>query len=101
MNNIEKLRALIKTTEPSVLDRFGPMFKVTFVKANGQLRTYRARLGMERNLKGGVNHLTDPKYMTVWSADSQGYRALNLETVTELMLPDGKRHLVKVNIPKV
>jgi hypothetical protein len=85
--NIEKLNALIATTQPNKGEK-GHLFTISFIKKDGTPRTMRARLGMQRNLTGkGMSFNPATKgLLPVWSADSQGYRMVNLNTVTELKI---------------
>jgi len=85
--NIEKLQALIASTQPNK-GRKGKLFTVSFVKKDGTPRTMRARLGMQRNLSGtGMSFNPASKgLLPVWSADTQAYRMVNLATVTELKI---------------
>ena len=43
------------------------------------------RIGVKKYLKGGYNTVSHiPKYLTVYSMDAEGYRNVNLETVTQV-----------------
>lgn len=97
INIAETLVRLIKKTQPTV-GKKGKLFRVTFVKKDGTLRTMRARLGMSSKVTGkGLSFEPEAKgLMPVWSADSQGFRMLNVATITELQLPDGSGHLATV-----
>lgn len=87
---------LIKTETRPGVDK-GKLFEVTFTKKDGTIRKMRCRLGVQRNLTGkGMSwNPEDRGMLTVWSADSQGYRNVNLATVTSLRLPDGHKHLIQ------
>lgn len=58
----------------------GKFFTVDFFKKDGSLRTMNCRLGVQKYLKGGVKTLTD-NYICVYDIKSEGYRAINPETV--------------------
>ncbi len=91
-----KLEDLINTTRTGYGK--GRLFEVTFIKKNGQSRLMRCRLGMQRNLtgKGMTWNPRDKSMMTVWSADTRDYRLINLNTITNLRLPDNSKHLIAV-----
>ena len=85
--NIEKLTQLIQSTQENK-GRKGRKFTVSFIKRDGSLRVMPARLGMQRNLSGkGMSFNPATKQlMPVWSTKDQGYRMVNLATVTELKI---------------
>lgn len=85
--DIQKLTTLIKSTQ-SETGKKGKLFTVKFFKRDGSIRTMKARLGLQRNLTGkGLSFDPATKaLMPVWSADSQGYRMVNLATVFELKI---------------
>ena len=81
----ENLKRLIKSANGA--------FDVTFIKQDQTERTMHAELGIEYNLKGGVNRVerADRPYMTVFDHDAQGYRNINLDTCTSLTV-NGKTY---------
>lgn len=83
--NITKLLRIIRSTQP-VAGEKGHLFTVSFIKKDGTPRTMRARLGMQRDLTGDgmAYNPADFRLLTVWSADSQGYRNIPLDRVTEV-----------------
>lgn len=63
----------------------GKMVTVEFRKKNGELRRLNGRLGVRKNLKGGVNPTAKiPKYITLYDVRAGGYRNVNLDTLTYL-----------------
>lgn len=85
--NIEKLTALINSTQPEKGKKGKPFF-VDFTKRDGSLRTIKGRLGLQRNLTGkGMSFNPATKgLMPVWSIGDQGYRMVNLNTVSSLQI---------------
>jgi hypothetical protein len=78
---------LFKIETPQRLKRFvsnGRIFSVTFIKKNGEERTMLARTGVTKHLKGGTRMNNNPDHLVVWSMRDNGYRTINLETITKL-----------------
>jgi len=57
--------------------------RVTFLKKDGSVRKMHARMDSGLPTKGGVSTLDPEKYTTVWDVDSEGYRAINNDTIIE------------------
>lgn len=74
-----KSRALAERIEKST-----GFVTVTFVKKNGELRTMNCRIGVTKHLKGGVSRLDTDQYVTVYDMKSEGYRAINRDTIVEV-----------------
>ena len=69
-------------------------FSVSFVKKNGELRTINGRLGVTKHLKGEINVNSDkPEFLIVYE-NGNGYRTVNLESVTRLCA-NGKEYIFK------
>jgi hypothetical protein len=63
----------------------GKIFSCTFTKKDGTLRKMVARLGVAKNLKGGVNGANDKNSLvTVFDMVAGGYRMINLSTLATL-----------------
>lgn len=66
-------------------DTQGKIFAVQFTKKDGTLRMMLARLGVQKNLKGGTNGASEKNgLITVWDMVANGYRMINLETLITL-----------------
>ena len=74
----------------------GHFFGVTFVKKDKTERTMNARLGVAKFLVGGENRVVKPSnsYMTVWDKHANGYRTINLATITKLSVNGEKFEVV-------
>ncbi len=62
------------------------MFRTTFVKSNGEIRSMVSRLGVKNHLHGGENtveSISNP-YLTVFDMHTEDYRTVNIHTVKEL-----------------
>lgn len=66
----------------------GHFFGGITIKKNGELRTFRARTGVTKHLKGGqIGYDTDKKnYLRVWDSIAKGYRIVNLNTTKSLTI---------------
>jgi len=65
----------------------GSIFSVKFTKQNGELRTLTGRLGVTKDLKGGVSGTAQhEKYLNVYDVQKQAYRSVNVETVQEIRM---------------
>ena len=64
----------------------GRFVGVDFVKQDGSVRALNGRLGVHSRCKGGENKVaTDVRpYVTIFDAKADGYRTLNLATVSTL-----------------
>jgi hypothetical protein len=79
--DIEELRELLLGTN-------GKIFTATFIKKNGEVRDINARLGVKSYIKGtGSPSYTlrkDNPYQLVFDLQKQGYRAINMDTLTAI-----------------
>ena len=65
----------------------GQYFGISFVKKDGSFRVLNARLGIKSGRNGRKTVGTaDQPYLVVYSTNDQGYRAVNLNTVTAITL---------------
>lgn len=64
-----------------ILNSNGKFLTVEFIKKDGSLRKMNCRLGVTKYLKGGKSTLDPNKFITVFDVQSQGYRAINKETI--------------------
>ena len=67
-----------------ILDSDGKFITVKFIKKDGSLRVLNGRLGVKKHLKGGVSTLDADKFITIYDIKSEGYRAINRETIQEV-----------------
>lgn len=77
---LSRLKAdeIIKSTK-------GKIFSCSFIKKDGTLRKMIARLGVQKNLKGGNNGASYKNALiTVYDMLNGGYRMVNLETLLTL-----------------
>jgi hypothetical protein len=75
---LQTLRTLIKSSN-------GRFFTATFVKQDGSTRVMNARLGVQSHSNGGTPSTASyDKYMTVFDVKKNGYRTINLETISEV-----------------
>ena len=73
-----KVDEVIKNTK-------GKIFSCSFIKKDGSLRKMVARLGVQKNLKGGNNGVSYKNALiTVYDMLNDGYRMVNLETLLTL-----------------
>jgi len=70
-------------------------FSVTFTKKNGEERTLNGRLGVKKHLKGGEKSYNDDdfNYLTVYDVQNNGYRTVNLDTVSSIKV-NGKELVI-------
>lgn len=64
----------------------GKIFHITFVKTNGAIRSFNARLGVRSHLKGGELSY-DPKEngnIVVFSMDDNGYRTIKVDNILRI-----------------
>jgi hypothetical protein len=64
-----------------ILNSNGKIFSVEFVKKDGSVRLMNCRLGVTKYLKGGSSTLNPDKFITVYDLQSEGYRAINKESI--------------------
>jgi len=64
----------------------GRIFNVTFLKANGDVRRFNARLGVKINLKGtGLKYSPEQLgNLIVYSMDDQGYRTIKKSNILRI-----------------
>jgi len=64
----------------------GRFVSIDFVKQDGSDRSLNGRLGVRKHLKGGTSTVAgaDKPYLVVYDVQSKGYRAVNLDTVSEV-----------------
>ena len=64
----------------------GKFFTVTFTKKDGTLRKMTCRIGVNKGVtgKGLAYEPTEKGLKVVWATDAQGYRMINLATITSL-----------------
>ena len=73
-----KVDEVIKSTH-------GKIFSCEFIKKDGSLRKMVARLGVQKNLKGGKNGVSEKNSLiTVYDMIAGGYRMINLATLQAL-----------------
>ena len=63
----------------------GKFFSVTFIKKNGEERLMNARTGVVKSLNGGQSNLDASKYITVFDVQADGYRAVNKDTIKQVV----------------
>ena len=80
--NTEQLRNEINKTNAS-------LFRVSFVKANGEHRTMYAKIGIKRFLSKRPNKRvlqnTNPNIVRVFDMESKSYKSFKLSSVTEFV----------------
>ena len=78
----------IKELQKILLGTNGKIFSATFVKKNGEVRDINCRLGVKSHIKGtGAPSFTlneDNPYQLVFDLQKNGYRALNMNTLTKI-----------------
>jgi len=57
---------------------------VKFIKKDGSLRVMNCRLGVTKHLKGGCSTLNPDKFITVYDLKSEGYRAIDKESILDV-----------------
>lgn len=67
-----------------ILSSNGKIFSVEFIKKDGSVRLMNCRLGVTKHLKGGSSTLNPEKFITVYDLQSEGYRAVNVDTIITL-----------------
>lgn len=63
------------------------IFTVTFTKKNGEERVLNGMLGVKKHLRGGEKSYNDEdfNYLTVYDIKAEGYRTVNIDTITKLV----------------
>lgn len=75
---------IIRNLLESNKDKF---FFVKFQKKDGTMRTMQARLGVQKDLRGGVSGTAEyERYLTVFDTRKQAYRNINVETVSRIKM---------------
>jgi len=64
-----------------ILNSNGKFVTITFTKKDGTERVLTGRMGVTKHLKGGVSTLDAEQYITIFDVQSQGYRAVNRDTI--------------------
>ena len=64
-----------------ILNSNGKFVTFTFTKKDGTERVLTGRMGVTKHLKGGVSTLDAEQYITIFGVQSQGYRAVNRDTI--------------------
>jgi hypothetical protein len=67
-----------------ILNSNGKIMTVKFIKKDGSLRVMNCRLGVTKHLKGGTSTLNPDKFITVYDLKSEGYRAIDKDTILEV-----------------
>lgn len=67
-----------------ILKSNGKIMTIKFVKKDGSLRIMNCRLGVTKHLKGGCSTLDPEKYIIVYDLKSEGYRAINKESILDV-----------------
>ena len=81
MKNFKETLAEIQTAQNTI-------FSVTFIKKDGSVRTMIARLHVKKGLngKGMAYNPVEKGLLPVWDMQKNGFRMINLKTVTELKI---------------
>jgi len=81
MKNFKETLAEIQTAQNTI-------FSVTFIKKDGSERTMVARLHVKKGLngKGMAYNPVEKGLLPVWDMQKNGFRMINLKTVTELKI---------------
>jgi len=64
-----------------ILNSNGKFVTITFTKKDGTERVLTGRMGVTKHLKGGVSTLDAEQYIPIFDVQSQGYRAVNRDTI--------------------
>jgi len=67
-----------------ILNSNGKIMTVKFIKKDGSLRVMNCRLGVTKHLKGGCSTLNPDKFITVYDLKSEGYRAIDKESILDV-----------------
>lgn len=67
-----------------ILRSNGKIMTIKFIKKDGSLRVMNCRLGVTKHLKGGTSTLDPEKFITVYDLKSEGYRAINKESILDV-----------------
>ena len=81
MKKFKETLAEIQTAQNTI-------FSVTFIKKDGTVRTMVARLHVKKGLngKGMAYNPVEKGLLPVWDMQKNGFRMINLKTVTELKI---------------
>ncbi len=81
MKNFKETLAEIQTAQNTI-------FSVTFIKKDGSVRNMVARLHVKKGLngKGMAYNPVEKGLLPVWDMQKNGFRMINLKTVTELKI---------------
>jgi hypothetical protein len=81
MKNFKETLAEIQTAQNTI-------FSVTFIKKDGSERTMVARLHVKKGIngKGMAYNPVEKGLLPVWDMQKNGFRMINLKTVTELKI---------------
>lgn len=85
-----------KQLEETIRGSNGKIFRVTFTKKDGTVRTMVCRLGVTSHLRGGCQPYNPGNYglVTVFDMQQLGYRNINLDTTSEIKI-NGKVYKVQ------
>lgn len=72
------------TLANKILSSNGKIMTIKFIKKDGSLRVMNCRLGVTKHLKGGISTLDPNKFITVYDLKSEGYRAINKESILDV-----------------
>jgi hypothetical protein len=92
LSNFKKLNIMKLANLKEVLND-GRIFNVTFVKNDGSIRRFNARLGVRSHLKGGVMTYNPESRdnLIVFSMDDKGYRTIKLDNIL-ILKANGKTY---------
>lgn len=91
VKNATEKRALVR--EIIAQNDKGYQFEIVNVKADGELREYKAMTNVKAGLKGGESTTADkPNLITIFDTTVNQYRAVNLDTV--VLLSFGERDFI-------
>lgn len=80
------MKLTVKIIKEIVGDK-GNIFNITFVKLNGELRSFNARLGVKYERVTNYKRISDTEsknMLVVYSMEDRGYRTVNLNTLKRL-----------------
>jgi hypothetical protein len=71
----------------------GRIFNVSFVKSDGSIRRFNARLGVRSHLKGGATTYNPESHnnLIVFSMDDEGYRTIKVDNIL-ILKANGKTY---------
>ena len=62
----------------------GKFITVAFIKKDGTVRNLNGRIGVTKNLKGGISTVNTDQYVVVYDTVAQGYRSVNKDTIVSV-----------------